>query len=204
MASRKAIGSQETLPPGCSRRTLLSGAVGAAAAIAGWHAASPSAAAADDAPAWKVEKDQIHSSICRWCFNPHTIEEMCQAAQQIGLRSVELLSPEELPKLKPFGLTCAMVGSHGFVKGLNHTENHEECIAKITHSLDAAAEHGCPNVITFSGMRKGLSNEEGIKNTVAGIKKVIGHAEKKGVNLAFEVLNSRVNVEMKGHPDYQG
>ena len=57
-------------------------------------------------------------------------------------------------------------------------------------------------MITFSGFRKGMPDDVGLENTVAGLKKVIGYAEKKKVNLCLEVLNSRVNVEMKGHPDY--
>jgi hydroxypyruvate isomerase len=47
-----------------------------------------------------------------------------------------------------------------------------------------------------------MPDDVGLNNTVEGIKRVIGYAEKKKVNLVFEVLNSRVNVEMKGHPDY--
>jgi hydroxypyruvate isomerase len=88
------------------------------------------------------------------------------------------------------------------VRGLNRVEHHAECIEKLSASIDAAAEGGCPNVITFSGMRQGLSDEEGIRNTVAGARKVLAQAEKRGVNLCIEMLNSRVGEEMKGHPDY--
>ena len=195
--------SNETVRPRVSRRAILAG-VGVAA-VAGWHGETPARAAAPETDStWKVEKDRIHSSICSWCFKPLALDDLIQGAKSLGLRSVELLQPDDLPKLKPHGLTCAMVSSHGFVNGFNHVENHAECIEKITRSVAAAAEHGCPNVITFSGMRKGISDEEGIKNTADGIKKVIGQAEKKKITLCFEVLNSRVNIDMKGHPDYQG
>jgi hydroxypyruvate isomerase len=70
-------------------------------------------------------------------------------------------------------------------------------------------------VITFTGFdhetdgepgTKGrrIEPEEGIRNCVAGYKEIMGYAEKKGVNLAIEMLNSRVDENMKGHPGYQG
>jgi len=37
---------------------------------------------------------------------------------------------------------------------------------------------------------------------VEGLKKIAGEAEKKHVPVCLEMLNSRVNIEMKGHPDY--
>ena len=41
-----------------------------------------------------------------------------------------------------------------------------------------------------------------MENMVAGLKQIVGHAEKQRVTVNLEVLNSRVNIEMKGHPDY--
>jgi hydroxypyruvate isomerase len=58
--------------------------------------------------------------------------------------------------------------------------------------------------LTFTGFREGISDEEGIRNCVSGYKKIIGYAEEKKVSLCLEMLNSKVAVEMKGHPGYQG
>ena len=183
------------------RRAWLSQTLGAAAV--GAYAASGQSLAADDAGAWRVEKNRIHQSVVHWCFQPMELETLARAAAGMGLKSVEIVEPAHWPILKKYGLTCAIAPSHGFVKGLNRMEHHPECLEKLRAAIDASADFGCPNVITFSGMRMGLSDEEGIRNTVAGVKQIIGHAEKRKVNLSFEVLNSRVNVEMKGHPDYQ-
>ncbi len=50
-----------------------------------------------------------------------------------------------------------------------------------------------------------ISREEGFDNCVAGFKKIIGHAEKKGVTICIEHLNTRDSSHpMKGHPGYQG
>ena len=131
------------------------------------------------------------------------LEELARAAAALAMKSVEIVAPEQWPILKKYGLTCACTPSHGFVRGLNHKEYHAECIEKLTTAIEATGDAGFPNVITFSGMSEGLSDEEGIKNTVQGLKKVLPLAEKKGVNLVLEPLNTRVDVEMKGHPGYQ-
>jgi hydroxypyruvate isomerase len=89
------------------------------------------------------------------------------------------------------------------VKGWNHKEHHHYCRESITKALEATGAAGFPNVITFSGMRGKLTDEEGKRNTVEGLKTVIGLAEKLKVNLCLEPLNTRVDVEMKGHPGYQ-
>ena len=180
-----------------SRRQLIAGATAMAATVA-----ATTARGADDAD-WKVEKGRIKQSVVHWCFNPMSVDELAAGAAKMGLASVELIDPKLWPKLKALGLTCAIAGSHGFVKGWNHKENWDFCRDSITKQIEASAEFGCPSVITFSGMREGISDEEGMQNCIDGLKTVIGLAEKKKVNLCIEPLNTRVDVEMKGHPGYQ-
>jgi hydroxypyruvate isomerase len=182
---------------GLSRRTLLAAGTAAAAIVA------PLTATASDPDKWKVTNGRVKQSVVSWCFGSMSVEQLAQHAAEMGIKSVELCSPEHWPMLKKYGLTCAIASSHGFVKGWNHLENHAECQEKIEKAINDAADFGCPSVITFSGMREKLSDEEGKKNTVAGLKKVIGLAEKKKVTLNIEMLNSRVDENMKGHPGYQ-
>ncbi len=151
-----------------------------------------------------VTKGRIKQSVCPWCFDPMPLETLCRNAAAMGIPSVELVPPDKWPLLKKLGLVCALTGSHGFVEGWNRRENWAMCKEKVTQAIEATAAAGFPSVITFSGFRKGMADDVGLDNTVAGLKTVIGLAEKKKVNLCFEVLNSRVNVEMKGHPDYMG
>src|SRR6266850_1502079 len=151
---------------------------------------------------YKAASGRIRQSVIYWCFKPMPVEELAQGAARMGIKSVELVAPEYWPMLKKLGLICAITPSHGFAKGFAHTEEHAECLATLRKSIDASAEAGFPNVITFSGFRRGISDDEGLKNMVDGLKQVVGHAEKKKVNLCLEMLNSRVNIEMKGHPDY--
>ena len=130
------------------------------------------------------------------------VETLARHAAAMGLAALENVAPKDWPILKRHGLVNAMTVGHGFVDGMNHKENHAMCIAKLTECIEANGAAGFPNVITFSGMRRGMPDDVGLDNTVLGLKQVIGLAERKKVNLCLEVLNSRVNVTMKGHPDY--
>lgn len=180
-----------------NRRSFLTGTAAAGAASLGTFSS-----AAQEDPNWKIKNGRIRQSVVHWCFNPMSVEELAKAAAGMGLQSVELVGPEHWPVLRRYNLTCAIAGSHGFAKGFAHLEEHEECLEKLRRSIDASAEFGCPNVITFSGFRRGISTGEGRKNMIDGLKKIVGHAEEKKVTLCLEMLNSRVAVEMKGHPDY--
>ena len=153
-------------------------------------------------PQYKVSKGRIAQSVVAWCFKPMSVEELAAVSQKLGLKSLELVTPENFAIGKKYGLDCAIVSSHGFAKGFAQRDQHAECLQTLRERIDAAADAGFPSVITFSGYRKGLSDEEATKNMVDGLKQIVGHAEKKKVTLCLEMLNSKVNVEMKGHPDY--
>lgn len=143
-----------------------------------------------------VKKGRINQSVCKWCYRKIPLEKLCDAAAKMGLKSVELLGPSDLPTVKKFGLVCAMLNSHSIQQGMNNKENHADCIAKIRTGIDAAAEYGFPNVISFSGNRAGMPEDVGLENAVNGFKQIVGYAEQKKVTICIEYLNS------KNHKDY--
>lgn len=147
-------------------------------------------------------KGRIKQSVVPWCFKPMPETELAEHAKRIGLKSVELIDPKHWPMLKELGLTCAIAGSHGFAKGFAHREEWPECHKILRERIEQCAAAGVERVITFSGFRRGLSDDEGIANMVAGLKEIVPFAEEKKVTLCLEMLNSRVDVQMKGHPDY--
>ena len=151
---------------------------------------------------YRAKSNRINQSVIYWCFKPMTVPELAQHASEMAIKSVELVPTEHWPMLKKLGLICAMTPSHGFAKGFAHKEEHAECLDTLRKRIDDSAEAGFPNIITFSGFRRGISDDEGMNNMVNGLKQIIGHAEKKKINVCLEMLNSRVNIEMKGHPDY--
>jgi hydroxypyruvate isomerase len=181
------------------RRNLVLGA--AASVIAGLSGANVGSAATPASPA-SAPTARFRHSASLWNLAPVTLEQLCAECVRLGVPSVELVGPDTFPTLKRHGLTCAIFGRHGFAKGFAHVEEHGECVAACTQALDEAAAFGSPNVITFSGFSRGIPKETGFRNMVDGLKKVAAHAEKRRVTLCLEMLNSRVDVPMKGHPDY--
>jgi len=187
-----------------SRRSMLqmvagTGTAGAAALGLG------SCAALDASAKRRATEGRINQSIVYWCFEKHwDIEQTCRAARLLGCKSVELVDPMHWPILRKYGLICALHGSHGFDKGMNNPEYHDMCIEKLRDSIDACYQYGYPSVITFTGFRENIPDDVGIVNCVNGYKKIIRYAERMKINLCLEILNSRVDIEMKGHPGYQG
>jgi hydroxypyruvate isomerase len=190
-------------PRTVSRRTALKTlAAGAALGLSANAQEKPSGAAAAMAGPYRVTRGRIKQSVVPWCFNPMTVPELAKPSAAMGLLSVELCDPKFWPELKKLGLTCAIAGSHGFAKGFAHPEQHDECVGVLRKRIDECVAAGVERVITFSGFRRGLSDEVAMKNMVDGLKKIVGYAEQKKVTLCLEMLNSRVDVNMKGHPDY--
>lgn len=199
-----------------SRRTIIAAGATALGAAAPLAAVTPGAAAMAD------RRGRIKQSLVYWCFNSAgekwDIEKLCRVAKDLGCPSIELAPPEAWPVIKKHGLTCAIAlnGMPGapFMKGLNNPRYHEEVIARTTEVIDAAAEAGFPAVIAFTGYKwrdaedptsGEISLEEGADNCVKGLTALAAHAEKKGVTVCLEHLNSRDDTHpMKGHPGYQG
>lgn len=153
----------------------------------------------------KTNRGQINQSIAHWCFESYwSLEETCKIAKELGCRSVELIDPEDWGIIKDHDLVCALTLSHWFDEGMNNPQYQPACIEKIRAAIDASAKSCFPNVLTFTGFSGEISDEEGIENCVRGYKQIIGYAEQMNVNLCLEMLNTRVDVEMKGHPGYQG
>ncbi|MCA9882285.1 MAG: TIM barrel protein [Anaerolineae bacterium] len=141
----------------------------------------------------------IKQSICWWCFDKLSPEEICKAAVDIGYPAVELVFEENWPIVKDHGLAIAAIGGHGPLEdGLNKRSNHERIQREIETNLEKAVKWGIRNLIVFSGNRNGISDEEGLANTVEGLHRVAKAAEDAGIMLVLELLNSKVD-----HPDYQ-
>jgi hydroxypyruvate isomerase len=154
-----------------------------------------SQARADDAP--REIKGNIKQSICRWCYGQIPLDQLAAAAVKMGFKSIELLTPDEYKVVKPFGLTCAMLGRVSITDGLNRTEFHEAIERQLRANIEFAAAEGLPNVICMAGNRRGMADDEGLKHCLIGLKQFIGLAEEKKVTVCMEGLNSRVD-----HKDY--
>ena len=190
-------------PSPLSRRTFLSTTTAAVAATA---ASLHQRLSAADAASGR--KGRVNHSACKWCYPKVSLDDLCAAGKDMGLTSIDLLLPTDFPTLKKHGLTCAMVSNAtgklpdgtavgGITKAFNRKEHHEVLIAAYEPFINATADAGCKNLICFSGNREKMDDETGLKNCAEGLKKLLPLAEKRGVVLCMELLNSRVD-----HPDY--
>ncbi len=179
-----------------TRREVLAGLAGMTIAGMAGTPMNQSAKAAEQS-AGAPKKDGIQQSVCQWSFDDVSFEDLAVHAKKIGLVGIDLVGPSDWSTLKKHGLLGTMTPSHGITKGLNRLENHEECLAKIRKSIEQNVDAGFKNVICFSGNRDGMDDEEGLKNCVITLKKIVGFAEKQNITISMELLNSKRN-----HPDY--
>lgn len=153
-------------------------------------------------------KTGINHSVCRWCYDDIPLEVLCEAAKEIGLGSIELLETSDFATLEKHGLTCAMVtfpttttrdgAKVGMIeKSFNRTQHHDALAEVYEKTLADCAAVGAKQLICFPGNREGMGDEEGMENCATGLKRILPLAEKLGITLSMELLNSRVD-----HPDY--
>jgi hydroxypyruvate isomerase len=146
-----------------------------------------------------TRKGRIRQSVCRWCYQAIALEKLCVFSAEIGLKGIDLLQPEEWSIPQRYGLVCSMgyAGGGQIGNAMNRVDNHAVIEEAFRKNIPLAAKMNVPNVITFSGNRKGVTDSEGARNTIAGLNRVKKIAEDNGVTINLELLNSRIN-----HPDY--
>jgi len=145
-------------------------------------------------------KGNINHSVAQWTYGFLSLEELCVEVKKMGLKAIDLIEPKDWPTLKKHDLYCSMcytAGKRSLTEGWNRKENHDWLIKDYLEAIPLVADAGYKNLICFSGNRKGMDDETGMKNMEEGIKKIIGLAEQKGVIVQIEVFNSKVD-----HKDY--
>ncbi len=156
---------------------------------------------------FKIKNGRIRQSIMGWCFNPMPTMELAKHCKEIGLVAMEGIDSKHYPAVRELGLKISLVsGGHGFRNGPCNPKNTETVINGIKKGIDLAADIGTKSVITFTGMTyKDMDPDKAADLCVETWKKVMPHAEKKGITLVLEHLNSRDDSHpMKGHPGYFG
>src|SRR4051812_28052782 len=205
-----------------TRRDALKTIAGAAAlAGVGRISAADEKSATLSAAAPASGSTGFQHSACKWCFERTSIdtrtksgnelaliEALAAAAKEVGLSSIELLVPSDFPVVKKYGLTCAMVFNPsektpqgvtvgGINKSWNRLEHHDTLVAAYEKRITETADAGFTNLICFSGLREKMDDQQGLENCAVGLKRILPLAEKRGVTLMMELLNSKVD-----HRDY--
>jgi hydroxypyruvate isomerase len=172
------------------------GFLAALGSITAFSVLSLSAPAADE----PHRKGRLKQSVCRGVFHGAKLDldGMCREAARLGSWGIDLVDPPDFPVLKKHGLVPTMVhGGCSIKKGINDKQNHADTEPKLRAAIKATAEAGASNVIVLAGDRQGLTDEQGMDNTVLFLNNVKAQAEDASVTLCMELLNSKVN-----HPGY--
>lgn len=144
-------------------------------------------------------KKGLKQSVCKWCYGNISLENLCKNAAGMGIQSVELLGENDWATVKQHNLTCAVANGPGNIPdGWNRLENHDRLVKESERLLPLVKAAGIPNMIVFSGNRRGLSDADGLVNCAKGLKRITTLAEEQGVTIIMELLNSK-----RSHKDYQ-
>jgi len=148
-----------------------------------------------------ARKGRIKQGVTRGVFGRGaSLEDSCREAAKLGIKGFDLIGPSDWPTLKKYGLVPSMYpgGPGGTIpEALNRKENHDKLRPLMHAAIDEAAANGVPNIITFSGNRNGMPDQQGADNCVAFLETIKSHAEDKQITICMEYLNSKVN-----HKDY--
>jgi hydroxypyruvate isomerase len=144
-------------------------------------------------------KGNINHAVCRWCYGSIPLEDLCASAKQMGIVAIDLVGPNDWPILKKHGLDSSMCNGAeiNLVDGWNEKKNHAKLIKNYTEMIPLVAQNGYKNLICFSGNRRGMKDDKGMKTCAEGLKKIMPLAEKNNVMIVMELLNSKVD-----HKDY--
>jgi len=145
--------------------------------------------------------NRLKQSFSWWCFENRGVPatRLLKEAAAMGYHGVDLLPEDLWDRAREAGLVIVNgSGPRPLEKGFNRRENHAWLQEELAKQLDLAAQYQVPLVTVFAGNREGMSDDEGLANTVLGLQKVVPIAEKRGITLIIELLNSKID-----HPDHQ-
>jgi len=178
-----------------SRRAALRSAIVGGLGFAASGGKLASATDTQDGPL----NGNLKQSVAQWTYHNMPLDELCQTVKQLGFSAIDLVGPDQWPTLKKYGVHASMCWGAQLTisKGFAETQYHDELVQNYTKHIDLVADAGYRNLLCFSGDRNGMDPAVGLSNTEAGLKRILGHAEKRGVMIVMELLNSKVD-----HPDY--
>jgi hydroxypyruvate isomerase len=172
---------------------------GSAILATGTTLISSSAPVRDKEPPFKM-KGHINHSVCRWCFDSIPLEDFCRQVKGIGIPAIDLVAPKDWPMLQKYGLyssMCYVAGDVSLTDGFAEPRFHEKLVAQYNELIPLMVKAGYKDAICFSGSRRGMDDETGLNNCVKGLQQILPLAEKNGITIQMELLNSKVD-----HKDY--
>jgi hydroxypyruvate isomerase len=188
------------MPAKSSRRTAIKNFVAGSAALVGAAPILSSFSKSEKPDQLLTFKGNINHSVCQWTYGFLTVDELCNVVKQIGFNAIDLIAPKDWPTLQKYGIYSSMCyhgGTVSLTNGFNNKTYHEQLIKDYTEVIPLMVKAGYKDVICFSGSRKGMDDESGLNNCKEGLQQILPLAEKNGITIHMELLNSKVD-----HKDY--
>ncbi len=142
-------------------------------------------------------------AVTRWPFGGMPLDQFCGMVKRLGFGAVDLVDQRDWDAVKAHGLAISTANStlrRDFIaRGLNDPANHATILAELEAVIPAAAAAGIPNVIAMFGNDTGLSDDAAIAHCATALAQIAPTAERHGVTVILEMLNSRVD-----HRNFQG
>lgn len=149
----------------------------------------------------QTNSGRLKQGVSYWTYEKwFTLDDLCKEAVRIGLKGIDLVTPDQYSVVQQHGLVPSMTSGtkpNTIPIGLNRLENHNAVLESLKNDITLAAAAKVANVITFSGNRGGMPDAEGLENCAIALNKIKNYAEEKNVTINLELLNSKVN-----HKDY--
>ena len=123
-----------------------------------------------------------------------SLDDLCANAARIGLQGIDLVDHN---RAKARADPRDGARRRGYPERVEPQGAARQLEKEMRENIERAAAAKVPNVITFSGNRRGMSDEEGKENTILGLNRVKKMAEDNKVTICLELLNSKVD-----HKDY--
>ncbi len=178
------------------RRSFITSAAAASAGLA-----TTSVLSAQKKSSSKSEelKGNINHSACYWCYSSIPLETFLSDLNTLEVKAIDLVGPADWPLLKKYDIHASMCwgAELNLTDGWCDPQFHPQLIERYQSMIPKVAEAGYTNLICFSGSRRGMEDSEGLINAASGLKHILPLAEKHGVVIQMELLNSKVD-----HPDY--
>ncbi|HLX90369.1 MAG TPA: TIM barrel protein [Puia sp.] len=188
------------MPKKHSRRSAIKSFVAGTAAL-GTAAILPSYALSENKIQNKSSlKGNINHSVCQWTYGFLSLDDLCKVVKQIGFSAIDLLGPKDWPTIQQYGIYSSMCyhgGTVSLTDGFNDKKFHDQLVKEYLDVFPLMVKAGYKDVICFSGSRRGMDDETGLKNCVDGLKRILPGAEKNGLTVHMELLNSKID-----HKDY--
>jgi hydroxypyruvate isomerase len=173
------------------RRTAVGAMLAGAAAVGARVQAQPEGEPREV----HAHRGPLKQSICRWCYGGMDLPTLCRHAKELGYKSIEILGEADWAVVREHGLDCAVAnGPVSIGGGINRPESHEKFVADCEALLPKVRDAGIPSMIIFSGNRHpDLTDEQGLEHCAAALERIVPIAEKTGVVIIMELLNSKVD-----------